>query len=388
MANDSEGEDSDFPGFGDGAFSGVPGSEFLELDSIGGDTDTGGWDGSSGDILNIYEFGGEVEDEGLAVAVDFDFHFAVEEDLDDALEVLEAVDFLTIYGDDLVSWHEAGAFGGGVFDDGADDCGGCCLSYGEEKEKEDDDCEDEISHWPGEDDCESLTDSFVVEGSGSFFIAQLSDGSARPIFDLVCVAVAAVAVAAVAVAAAVVGITVAAVGGFVIGTREDICVAEHFDISPDWEEAEFPSGSEFIGESDELGTHPDGEGVDFDSVPPGDEVVAEFVDEHQNGDDQEKGQKEVEDEVDDSVHGVNLLMPRGEFMVIALRGCEWMDGSAERGIWQSLLGLYGGLLGYWGLFLEVLIGEGGDFGFEGLYFFYCGGGGCCWDFFEGFADEG
>ncbi len=72
-------------------------------------------------------------------------------------------------------------------------------------------------------------------------------------------------------------------------------VAEHFDVTAQRQGGEPPARAGFIVESPKLFAEADGERIDFHAAPFGDDIMPEFVDEHDRRQDDDKGEAVVKE---------------------------------------------------------------------------------------------
>src|SRR3546814_17557874 len=70
-------------------------------------------------------------------------------------------------------------------------------------------------------------------------------------------------------------------------------IAEHLHVAAERNEAEFPACARPVVPAEDLRPEADGEHLDADVVPARDQVVAEFVDEHQGGEHGQERQAEA-----------------------------------------------------------------------------------------------
>src|SRR3546814_14955773 len=80
-------------------------------------------------------------------------------------------------------------------------------------------------------------------------------------------------------------------------------IAEHLHVAAERNEAEFPACARPVVPAEDLRPEADGEHLDADVVPARDQVVAEFVDEHQDG---EHGQERQAEERKSVVSGQSV----------------------------------------------------------------------------------
>jgi hypothetical protein len=64
--------------------------------------------------------------------------------------------------------------------------------------------------------------------------------------------------------------------------RAGIAVAEHLDVTAERDGAELPAGAGAVPPAEDFGAEADREYLDPHPVPPGDQVVAELVNEHEH----------------------------------------------------------------------------------------------------------
>ena len=73
-----------------------------------------------------------------------------------------------------------------------------------------------------------------------------------------------------------------------VGYAGRVVVAEEFYITAKWNSRQFPSGAVTVVEAEQLGPKADGENQHSDAAPARDQEVAEFMKEHDDGQDEQK----------------------------------------------------------------------------------------------------
>src|SRR5216683_432697 len=169
----------------------------------------------------------------------------------DLLDVLEPIDRPTVDADDRVARADPAGFGGAARHDLADLRRGVRLAIGHEQQREHDDGEDEIRKRPTGDDGGPLAQPLARKGDVALGRAQFAEPRDRQ-----------------------------------PGTG--IAVAEHLDVPAERDRAELPARAGAVPPAEQLGTKSDREHLDLYPIAPGDQVMAELVDEHENSEDHQK----------------------------------------------------------------------------------------------------
>ena len=201
---------------------------------------------------------------GRAVPLDRDGERCAEAHLDERADLLEGMDRPAVDRQDPVTGLEAGLGGGAVGDDLAQFGRGELLAVRSEKRGEHDDGENEVGDRPGSGDQGTPPHGFVVEGDGRFGRGHRPLGA--------------------------------------VGQAHDIAVAEHLHIAAERQSAELPARAAPVGQAEQLRPEPDGEDVDANAAPAGDEEMAELVDEHEHGDEQQEAHQEMRNVAHETHH--------------------------------------------------------------------------------------
>ena len=77
-------------------------------------------------------------------------------------------------------------------------------------------------------------------------------------------------------------------GGLMIGHARGVVVAEELHIAAERHRGDFPARAVAVVEADDLGAEADGKGEHADAAPARHQEMAEFVKEHDNGEDEKK----------------------------------------------------------------------------------------------------
>src|SRR6185312_7276175 len=94
------------------------------------------------------------------------------------------------------------------------------------------------------------------------------------------------------------------------GHRSGVGIAEHFDIAAERHRAHLPARAGAIIPAEELGAEADREGLDPDAVTPRDQVMPEFVHEHEHGQHQQES-NEVAEATGQPEHERTSILSRG-----------------------------------------------------------------------------
>ena len=186
-------------------------------------------------------------------------------------DVFEARDRLPVEGDDLVARLDARRGGGAAGRDDADHGRGQLLADGREQYGADDDGEEEIRHRPRHHDGRALPKPLVAEGDGPIGL-----GEGRLLLP-----------------------------AFSFLARH---LAEHPDIAAEGQQADLPAGPGAIGPAEDLRAESDGEDLHPHAIPARDKVVAELVDEDENGQNAQERQPIV-DQHSERIHRPTLFAP-------------------------------------------------------------------------------
>ena len=74
-----------------------------------------------------------------------------------------------------------------------------------------------------------------------------------------------------------------------------VFVAEELDVAAERNRGNLPARSVAVIESEQLRTEADGEDEDLNAIPARDQKMAELVEEHHDGQDEQKGKQRVQD---------------------------------------------------------------------------------------------